>query len=124
MSDEWLEDLAPLGTDWRKEFLEIAPVLIVVFRRTHEQVGDKKRKNYYVQESVGLACGMLITALHQAGLVSLTHTPSPMNFLQEILQRPENEKPFLLIPVGYPAESVSVPDIQRKQLNQILVNYL
>lgn len=123
MPAEWLEDLAPLGTDWQKPFLEIAPVIIVVFRKSHELVNDQKKKNYYVQESVGIACGFLLSAIHQAGLVSLTHTPSPMNFLQEILQRPENEKPFLLIPVGHPAVDAIVPDIQRKNLDQIRFKY-
>jgi len=123
MPPEWLEDLAPLGTDWQKPFLEIAPVIIVVFRKSHELVNDQKKKNYYVQESVGIACGFLLSAIHQAGLVSLTHTPSPMNFLQEILQRPENEKPFLLIPVGHPAVDAIVPDIHRKNLDQIRFKY-
>ncbi|MDQ3140685.1 MAG: nitroreductase family protein [Bacteroidota bacterium] len=123
MNQEWMDDLSILGTDWKKPFLEIAPVLIIVFRKTHDIVDSKKRKNYYVQESVGLACGLLIAAIHQAGLVCLTHTPSPMNFLQEILRRPENEKPFLLIPVGYPAEHTTVPDIHRKDLSDILVRY-
>ena len=123
MSKEWLQDLAPLGTDEHKEFLEKAPYLIVVFRKSYDIIHGEKRKNYYVQESVGLSCGFLIAALHQCGLVCLTHTPSPMNFLQEILQRPENEKPFLLIPVGYPAEYVMVPDIQRKKLDEICVRF-
>jgi len=123
MSQEWLEDLAPLGTDWHKEFLEIAPALIVVFRKTYDWLDGVKKKNYYVQESVGIACGFLLAALHQAGLVGLTHTPSPMNFLQEILQRPENEKPYLLIPVGYPALEAVVPDIRRKSLDEIMIRY-
>lgn len=121
MSQEWLEDLAPLGTDWQKPFLEIAPVLLVVFKRLYE--GEEKRKNYYVSESVGLAAGFLLAAIHQAGLVSLTHTPSPMNFLQKILNRPDNERPFLLIPVGYPADEVLVPDLYRKSLDSIMVVY-
>ncbi len=123
MSQEWLDDLAPLGTDWQKPFLEIAPYLIVVFKKSYDVTNGIKRKNYYVQESVGLACGFLITAIHYAGLVCLTHTPSPMNFLQEILQRPENEKPFLLIPVGYPADEVTVPSIHRKQLDEFCFHY-
>ncbi|NOT36289.1 MAG: nitroreductase family protein [Saprospiraceae bacterium] len=118
MPEEWLEDLSYLGTDWKKEFLEIAPALIVVFRKPYDEENGLRKKNYYVQESVGLACGMLLAAIHNAGLVSLTHTPSPMNFLQEILKRPENEKAFLLIPIGYPADNVEVPDIQRKSLDQ------
>ncbi len=121
MSQEWLDDLAVLGTDWHKEFIEVAPALIVVFSVEYEKEGEQVRKNYYVKESVGLAVGLLITAIHNAGLVSLTHTPSPMHFLQEILNRPSNERPFVLIPVGYPAENVMVPNIQRKQLEQISV---
>lgn len=117
MTEEWLQDLAPLGTDWPKPFLEIAPYLIVVFKRLYE--GEEKRKNYYVSESVGLATGFLLAAIHHAGLVALTHTPSPMNFLQHILQRPENERPFLLIPVGYPAEGAQVPDLRRKSLHEV-----
>jgi iodotyrosine deiodinase len=121
MSQEWLDDLAVLGTDWHKEFLEVAPALIAVFSVEYEKEGERVRKNYYVNESVGLAVGFLIAAIHNAGLVSLTHTPSPMHFLQEILNRPSNERPFVLIPVGYPAEGVMVPNIQRKQLGQISV---
>ncbi len=121
MPQEWLDDLAALGTDWHKDFLEIAPALIVVFSIDYEKEGEKVRKNYYVKESVGLACGFLLAAVHNAGLVSLTHTPSPMNFLQKILNRPANEKPFLLIPVGYPAENVTVPDIHRKPLEEIVL---
>jgi len=121
MSKEWLNDLADLGTDWHKEFLEVAPALIVVFSVEYEKDGDRARKNYYVKESVGLAVGLLIVAIHNAGLVSLTHTPSPMHFLQRILNRPSNERPFVLIPVGYPAENVTVPNIRRKQLREISV---
>lgn len=124
MSPEWMEDLAPLGTDWNKPFLETAPYLIVVFKKSYDVVGEKKKKNYYVLESVGLACGMLITAIHYAGLVCLTHTPSPMNFLQDILKRPENEKPFLLIPLGFPADEVMVPAISRKPLEDFTQFYL
>lgn len=124
MSQEWLEDLQPFGTDWHKPFLEIAPYLIVVFRKAYDLQPDGiQRKNYYVQESVGIACGLLLTAIHQAGLIALTHTPSPMNFLQNILQRPENERPFLLVPVGYPAEGAMVPDLLRKSLDEIMVVY-
>ncbi len=123
MSEEWLRDLAPLGTNWEKPFLEIAPYLIVVFKKAYDIAGAQKHKNYYVQESVGLACGLLIAAIHHAGLVCLTHTPSPMNFLQEILKRPENEKPFLLLPVGYAAQETTVPDIRRKPLQDICVYY-
>ncbi|GAA4397456.1 nitroreductase family protein [Nibrella viscosa] len=123
MSPEWLEDLAPLGTDWRKPFLETAPWLIIVFRRIYELKGEQKRNNYYVTESVGLACGFLLAAIHDAGLVALTHTPSPMDFLTKLLNRPANEKPFLLIPVGYPAPDATVPDIKRKEKDEVLVWY-
>jgi len=123
MGEEWLEDLVPFGTDWHKPFLEIAPYLIIVFKKSYDIINGEKRKCYYVQESVGLACGMLLAAIHNAGLVALTHTPSPMNFLQKILHRPENEKPFLLIPIGYPAEGVQVPDLQRKTQEEIIVYY-
>ncbi|MEZ0485377.1 nitroreductase family protein [Fibrella aquatica] len=123
MSVEWLEDLAPLGTDWQKPFLETAPYLIIVFRRSYELRGDQKRQNYYVNESVGLACGLLLTAVHHAGLVALTHTPSPMDFLTKLLGRPANEKPFLLIPIGYPATDAHVPDIQRKTAGEVIVWY-
>ena len=124
MGEEWLRDLAPLATDWHKPFLETAPYLIVVFRRSYEFDEEAvKHQNYYVQESCGIACGMLLTAIHNAGLVALTHTPSPMNFLVRILQRPENEKPFLLIPLGYPLEDCWVPDLKRKSLNDIAVWY-
>jgi len=124
MSEEWLEDLAPLQTDWQKSFLEKAPYLIVVFRRSYEFTDTgKKKQNYYVTESCGIACGMLLTAIHHAGLAALTHTPSPMNFLVQLLNRPENEKPFLLIPVGYPAKECSVPDLKRKSLEEITVWY-
>lgn len=121
MSQEWLDDLAALGTDWHKPFIEIAPALIVVFSIEYEQDGGRIRKNYYVKESVGLAVGFLLVAIHNAGLVSLTHTPSPMHFLQEILNRPPNERPFVLIPVGYPPENVTVPNISRKSLEQISI---
>jgi iodotyrosine deiodinase len=122
MSDEWLNDLKPLGTDWQKPFLEIAPYLIVVFKRSYELDADgKKHQNYYVTESCGIACGFLLSAIHNAGLVALTHTPSPMNFLTKILKRPENEKPFLLIPVGYPSEACWVPDLKRKTLSEVCV---
>lgn len=123
MTPEWLEDLAPLGTDWQKPFLETAPALIVVFKRSYEIVDGKKKNNYYVTESLGLACGFLLEAIHYCGLVALTHTPSPMNFLSKVLNRPENEKPYLLIPIGYPAENTMVPDIKRKTLTDIAVFY-
>lgn len=120
MPQEWLDDLAVLGTDWHKEFLEVAPALIAVFSVEYEKEDDRVRKNYYVKESVGLAAGLLIAALHNAGLASLTHTPSPMDFLRTILGRPASERPFLLIPVGYPAEGVTVPDISRKAPEQFI----
>jgi nitroreductase len=128
MPEEWKEALAPLGTDWHKEFLETAPYLIVVFRidyglRRAEDGSATKTKHYYVQESVGIAAGMLIAALHHAGLVTLTHTPSPMKFLREILNRPRNETPFVLLPVGYPAEGVTVPKLERKAVEEILVRF-
>lgn len=117
---EWLEALAPLGTDSEKPFLETAPYLIAIFAEKNGTLPDGRTvKHYYVSESVGIATGMLITALHHAGLVSLTHTPSPMNFLNEILSRPSNEKPFLLLVVGYPANDAVVPNIQRKTLEEI-----
>ena len=121
MSDEWLRDLEPFGTDYHKEFLETAPALIAVFSLSYDKTDEQIKKNYYVKESVGLACGFLLAAIHHAGLVALTHTPSPMDFLTKILQRPENEKPFLLIPVGYPAKDTMVPDIKRKSLDEICV---
>lgn len=123
MSEQWLKDLNPFGTNWEKPFLEIAPWLIVVFKRVYERVEGQKRNNYYVGESVGIATGMLLSAIHHAGLCSLTHTPSPMNFLAEVLNRPENERAFLLIPVGFPAEETKVPDIQRKKLEEIITYY-
>ena len=122
MPEEWLRALAPLQTDWRKEFLEVAPALIVVFKEDYGIAADGSRvTHYYVNESVGIACGFLLAALNAAGLATLTHTPSPMGFLRDILDRPKNEKPFLLIPVGYPAEGCRVPDIGRKPLDEVLV---
>ena len=119
MSESWKEDLKPFGTNWQKPFLEIAPWLIVVFRRAYEVIEEQKHNNYYVNESVGLATGFLLQAIYHAGLVSLTHTPSPMNFLSNILQRPDNERPFLLIPVGFPAENTVVPNLTRKPLAEV-----
>lgn len=121
---EWLGDLAPLGTDWHKPFLEIAPYLIVVFRLDYEPAtladgSERHHKNYYVQESVGIAVGILLTALHLAGLATLTHTPSPMGFLGEVLGRPKHERPYLLIPVGYPSAEARVPDIKKKTLAEV-----
>ena len=120
MSKKWLRRLAVLGTDEHKPFLEIAPFLIVVFRINSITEDDETEPTYYSQESVGIAVGMLLTALHNAGLATLTHTPSPMKFLQEILKRPKNEIPFVLIPVGYPAENAKVPNIKRKELSEIM----
>jgi len=119
--DEWLHALAPFGTDWHKEFLETAPCLIVVFRIDYGLENDRKIKHYYVQESVGLACGFLLAALHLAGVATLTHTPSPMGFLSRILDRPPNERPFLLIPAGYPADGAVVPNLPKKALQDVLV---
>jgi nitroreductase len=117
---DWLDALAPLGTDQHKPFLETAPFLIAVFAQSYGFTADgEKAKHYYVQESVGIATGMLISAIHQAGLASLTHTPSPMGFLNEILGRPQNERPFLLLVLGYPADGAVVPDIERKALDGI-----
>lgn len=124
MPEEWLSDLRPLQTDWKKPFLETAPWLIVVFRKSYDLKPDGSRGQvYYATESCGLACGILLAAIHHAGLCALTHTPSPMQFLSRILQRPENEKPFLLIPVGFAAEECWVPDIQRKLLPDICAFY-
>ncbi|MFZ6010909.1 MAG: nitroreductase family protein [Bacteroidota bacterium] len=124
MSDDWLQDLKPLQTDWQKPFLETAPYLIIVFKKAYDLLPDgTKRNNYYVTESVGLACGFLLAAIHHAGLVALTHTPSPMNFLSKILNRPENERPFLLIPVGYAADETFVPHIKRKPLGMVAEFY-
>ncbi len=124
MSDSWLKDLQPLGTDWHKPFLETAPYLIIVFKKPYN-IGPngEKLNNYYVNESVGIACGFLLTAIHEAGLVTLTHTPSPMNFLAKILERPGNERAFLLLPVGYEADEVYVPDLSRKGLDEVAVYY-
>ena len=122
MADEWLEALAPLGTDWHKPFLETAPWIVVCFAESYGlDANGEKVKNYYVQESCGLACGFFIAALHMMGLVTLTHTPSPMGFLGEILGRPKNERPFILFPVGYPAGDATVPDLKRKPLGEIAV---
>jgi nitroreductase len=122
MSDEWRKALAPLGTDANKPFLEICPALIVVFRVDYglDESGGRV-KHYYVQESVGIATGMLIAALHNAGLATLTHTPSPMNFLAKVLERPANEKAYLLLPVGFPAAECEVPALERKSLEEIIV---
>ena len=117
-TEEWLKDLNKFGTDWNKSFLENAPALIIVFRQSYDNSGGGKRKNYYVNESVGIACGFLLMALQNAGLVSLTHTPSPMGFLERILKRPKNEKAYLLIPIGFPAENAEVPILNKKAYNR------
>lgn len=122
MSEDWLKDLEKFDTNWIKDFITTAPWLIVIFKKSYDlDEHGHKSKNYYVQESVGIAAGFLITAIHNAGLATLTHTPSPMNFLQEILQRPENEKPYLLLPVGYPAENCVVPVLRRKRLDETTI---
>jgi len=124
MPQAWLDALAPLGTDWHKEFLEAAPYLIVVFRidfgLNHAAECETKTKHYYVQESVGIATGFLLAALHMSGLATLTHTPSPIGFLSSILGRPKNERPFVLIPVGFPAADATVPDIAKKTIAQVM----
>jgi len=120
MSEEWKNDLAPLQTGWQKPFLEMAPYLIIIFSRSYElETNNHKHQNYYVKESCGIACGFLLTAIHHAGLAALTHTPSPMNFLARLLKRPENEKPYLLVPLGYPANECYVPQLKRKALQDI-----
>ena len=113
----WLEDLNKFGTDWHKEFLDVAPYLIIVFKQIYDLQNGEKYKNYYVNESVGIACGILLTAIHRAGLVALTHTPSPMGFLEKACKRPPNERAFLLIPVGYPDDNAKVPDLKKKQFS-------
>jgi len=123
MTERWRQDLAPLGTDTNKPFIEDAPWIIVAFKRVYEHEENAKHNNYYVNESIGIACGMLITAIHNAGLVTLTHTPSPMKFLTKLLNRPRNERPFLLLPLGYPKQSVYVPDLERKSLDEVAVFY-
>ncbi|REG84065.1 nitroreductase family protein [Algoriphagus antarcticus] len=123
MPDNWKADLKPLGTTWEKPFLEEAPYLIVVFKQSYGMENGEKIQHYYVNESVGIACGFLIAAIHQAGLAAVTHTPSPMNFLSEILERPFNEKPYLLIPVGYPKAETYVPDIHRKSLEEVIKKF-
>ena len=123
-TNEWLEALAPLGTDDNKPYLETAPYLIAIFMQRYGKLPDGREvKHYYGLESVGIATGMLITAIHNAGLASLTHTPSPMGFLNEILKRPKNERPFLLLVVGHPARDARVPDIKRKDINEIMTEF-
>ncbi len=117
-TDEWLDDLNKFETTWEKPFLEDAPALIIIFRQSYDNSGSKKRKNYYVNESVGIATGFLLTAIQNAGLVSLTHTPSPMGFLEQILERPKNEKAYLLIPIGFPAKDAQVPVLDKKPYSE------
>jgi len=124
MSEKWVEDLKKFDTNWDKPFLETAPFLIVMFKKPYDlDEQGNRRKNYYVNESVGIAAGFLIAAIHQAGLVTLTHTPSPMNFLQRILQRPENERAYLLLPIGYPMPNAQVPLLNRKGKQDVLQIY-
>ncbi len=124
MNQDWIKDLKPFGTVWQKPFLETAPYLIIVFKKPYDLTANgQKTQNYYVNESVGIACGFLLSAIHQLGLVSLTHTPSPMGFLGELLGRPENERAFLLIPVARPMDECWVPDIQRKSQEEVSVFY-
>ena len=118
-SEEWLKDLEPFEISWSKPFLEIAPSLIVVFKKIYDVEEKQRKKNYYVNESVGIACGILLTALHNSGLATLTHTPAPMGFLEEVLKRPKGEKAFLLIPVGFPAVNTKVPILKKKTFNNI-----
>ena len=122
MSEEWLDALTPLGTSWQKAYLEIAPWLVVLFEQVHGTFPDgRHKKHYYARESVGMAAGLFITAINHMGLATLTHTPSPMGFLTQILQRPRNERPFVLFPVGYPADDATVPGIRRKSLEEVAV---
>ena len=124
MSDRWIKDLEPLGTNEVKEFLDIAPWIIVVMKKSYDLDSDGgKTNNYYVNESVGIACGFLIAAIHNAGLVTLTHTPSPMNFIAKALDRPEEEKPYLLLPVGYPKKGCKVPDLKRKTYDEVAIYF-
>ncbi len=122
MPPDWLAAIAPMGTNWQKPYLETVPWIVVVFEEQHGVAADGQAiKNYYVKESVGIACGMFIAALHNMGLATLTHTPSPMGFLSEILARPKNEKPYILFPIGYPTDDAVVPDLARKSLDEVAV---
>lgn len=123
MNDEWLNDLKKFETSYQKPYLEIAPWLIVLFKQPYGIMNGEKVQHYYVTESVGIACGMFLAAVHKAGLVAVTHTPSPLGFLGDILNRPKNEKPFLLIPVGYAHPKAKVPELQRKELSQVTAWY-
>ena len=117
-TDEWFDDLNKFGTSWEKPFLEEAPALVIVFRQSYDNSGSKKRKNYYVNDSVGIASGFSIIAIQNAGLVCLTHTPSPMGFLEQILKRPKNEKAYLLIPLGFPSKNAQVPVLDKKPYSE------
>ncbi len=123
MPEDWLEAVAPMGTNWKKPYLETAPWIVVLFEQTYGLTDDvnERQKNYYVRESVGIACGLFITAIHQLGLCTLTHTPSPMAFLAELLERPPNERAFVLLPIGYAADDAVVPNLPRKPLDQVSV---
>lgn len=122
MPPEWLDALEPIGTDWHKDFLDVVPWIVVLFEQVTGTFPDgRPKKHYYARESVGIACGMFIAAIHRMGLATLTHTPSPMSFLSEILDRPKNERPFVLLPVGYPAPDAEVPDLTRKSLDEVAV---
>lgn len=122
MPPQWRDALAPIGTNWQKPYLETVPWIVVAFEEVYQIDSEgNRRPNYYVKESIGIACGLFITAIHWMGLTTLTHTPSPMAFLSQILERPENERPFVLFPVGYPAADVTVPDLQRKSLDEISI---
>jgi len=122
MPQEWRDAIAPLATDWRKPFLDIAPWIVVLFEQVHGWFPDGSvRKHYYARESVGIACGLFIAAIHRMGLATLTHTPSPMGFLARGLDRPKNERPFVLLPVGYPADDCRVPDLSRKSIAEVAV---
>ena len=120
MPQEWRDAIAPLGTDWRKPFLEVAPWIVVLFEQVHGWFPDGSvRKHYYARESVGIACGLFIAAIHRMGLATLTHTPSPMGFLSRTLDRPKSERPFVLLPVGFPADDCEVPDLTRKSIDEV-----
>ena len=121
MPAEWKEAVRPMGTDWRKPYLEVVPWIVIVFEEVFGMDDRGRYKNYYVKESVGIACGLFIAALHHMGLATLTHTPSPMDFLGEILGRPANERPFILFPIGYAAEDAQVPNLKRKSLEEVAI---
>jgi len=119
MPEEWKEAIRPIGTDWQKPYLEVVPWIVVVFEEVFRVDDEARHKNYYVKESVGIACGLFIAALHHMGLATLTHTPSPMDFLGQILGRPSNERAFIMFPIGYPADDAQVPNLKRKSLEEV-----